>query len=75
MKIVKEMSLADFTPHHGAIPTYNKVKEADKLDLLETLLEEIMYTTILTEEDLNDLFWFDSEWIYEILGMKEEEED
>ena len=75
MRIIKEMSLADFTPHHGAVPTYNRVKEAGKLDLLEYLLEDIMYTTIPTEEDLNDLFRFDSEWIYEILGIKEKEKE
>ena len=74
MRIVKEMSLADFTPWSGAVPTYNRVKEADKLDLLESLLEEIL-TEMPTEADLNDLFWFDYEWIYEMLGMKIEEEE
>lgn len=74
MRIVKEMSLTDFTPWSGAVPTYNRVKEADKLDLLESLLEEIL-TEMPTESELNDLFWFDSEWIYEILGMKSEEEE
>lgn len=75
MRIVKEMSLTDFTPWSGAVPTYNRVKEADKLDLLESLIEETMYTTTLTESELNDLFWFESDWIYEILGMKGEEEE
>lgn len=74
MRIVKEMSLTDFTPWSGAVPTYNRVKEEDKLDLLESLLEEIL-TDIPTESELNDIFWFESEWVYEILGMKEEEEE
>lgn len=74
MRIVKEMSLTDFTPWSGAVPTYNRVKEEDKLDLLESLLEKIL-TDIPTESELNDIFWFESEWIYEILGMKSEEEE
>ena len=74
MRIVKEMSLTDFTPWSGAVPTYNRVKEADKLDVLESLLEEVLFHTP-TETELNELFWFESDWIYEILGMKGEEEE
>lgn len=74
MKIYTETSLADFEPWSGAIYTYNRVADADKLDELEQILEEI-YPNGIDETQLNDIFWFEDEWIFEVLGMEEEEEE
>jgi hypothetical protein len=40
----------------------------------ENLIEEL-YPDGLTDTALNDLLWFDSEFIFESLGINEEEEE
>lgn len=74
MKIYTEQELNNFQPWSGAIITYNRVAEAEKLDELECILEEI-YPEGMSETQLNDLFWFDDNWIYETLNMHNEDED
>ena len=74
MKIYRELDLTRFEPWSGAVDTYNTIYNADKLDDLEFLLEEL-YPEGIEETQLNDLLWFDSEWIYECLGISEEEEE
>ena len=71
MKITSEMSLKNFKAWSGAKDTLNKLIELDKCDDLEFILEDL-YPNGLTETELNDLLWFDDEWIYETLGIEEE---
>lgn len=33
------------------------------------------YTDGMTDTELNDLLWFESEWIFENLGISESEEE
>ena len=73
MKIYKELDLTSFEPWNGAIDTYNTIYNADKLNDLELLLEEL-YPDGIDETQLNDLLWFESDWLYESLGISEEEE-
>ena len=73
MKIYKELNLTSFEPWSGAIDTYHIIYNADKLDDLELLLEEL-YPDGIDETQLNDLLWFESDWLYESLGISEEEE-
>lgn len=51
------------------------IYNADKEDALMDLLEETFYEQIPTMTELNDLIRFDYEWIYECLGISEEEDD
>ena len=83
MKITKEMELRDFEPWGGAIEIYGKLKDLDLLDQLEWILEDC-YPEGMSEGTLNDILWFESDWIAEVLGIKtydqiqveiEEEED
>lgn len=74
MKIYTEQGLNRFQPWSGAITTYDRAAEAEKLDELEYILEDI-YPEGMSETELNDLFWFDDDWIYETLGMHNEDED
>ena len=74
MKIYKELDLTSFEPWSGAIDTYNTIYKADKLDDLELLIEEL-YPDGIDETQLNDLLWFESDWLYESLGISEEEEE
>ena len=74
MKITKEISLYNFEPWSGAIPTLNRVIEEGKADELEAILEDL-YPDGMDETTLNDILWFDDEWIFDTLGISEEEEE
>ena len=71
MKITSEMSLKNFKAWSGAKDTLNKLIELDKCDELEFILDDL-YPDGLTDTQLNDILWFDNEWIYETLGIEEE---
>ena len=70
MKITSEMSLKNFKAWSGAKDTLNKLIELDKCDDLEFILDDL-YPDGLTDTQLNDILWFDDEWIYETLGIEE----
>ena len=73
MKITSEMSLKNFKAWSGAKDTLNKLIELDKCDELEFILDDL-YPDGLTETQLNDILWFEDEWIFETLGIETEEE-
>ena len=70
MKIIT----SKYTPWSGAISTYETIVEADKLEEFESLIDEL-YPNGIEEVTLNDILWFDDEWILEQLGLSEEEEE
>lgn len=63
-----------YSPWSGAIDTYNTIEEAGKLEEFESLIDEL-YPNGIEEVTLNDILWFESDWILESLGLSEEEED
>ena len=71
MKITSEMNLKNFKAWSGAKDTLNKLIELDKCDELEFILDDL-YPEGMTETELNDMLWFDDEWIYKTLGIEEE---
>ncbi len=72
MKVTIEFS--DFTPWSGAVDTWNKINDAGLLDQFETELET-MYENGVSNAQLNDLLWFDSDWCLELVGLNEEDYD
>jgi hypothetical protein len=73
--IVKyEPKLEDFNEWCGATATKKRIIENGKQEEFVQLVEE-MYPDGLTETELNDMLWFEAEWIYEQLGMTTEEEE
>ena len=74
MKIYSEISLKNFEAWSGAVDTLNRVREAGKCDELESIIEEL-YPDGMSETELNDLLWFESETVFEWLGIEEEEEE
>lgn len=52
----------------------DEIADADKEDELMDFLEDY-FTNPVDETDLNDIISFDWEWLYEEIGMNEEEED
>ena len=72
MKIVKEMSLWEFGAWSGADKTIRIIVENDKVGEFEQLIEEL-YSEGIDETNLNDLLRFEDDWIFEALGIGEEE--
>ena len=70
MKITSEMSLRNFKAWAGGKVTLNKLIELDKCDDLEFILDDL-YPDGLSDTQLNDILWFEDEWIYETLGIEE----
>lgn len=48
--------------------------EHRKEEEFEALIEEL-YPDGIDETQLNDILWFDSEWVFECLGINEEEDE
>lgn len=59
----------------GALDTFNTVYAYDKHNELFELLKELFYDSNPTITDINDFLWFDSEYIFEQLGITTESED
>ena len=55
----------------GATETLDDIIEADKENELMWLLEETFCDRTLTDTELNDILWFERDWIYEHLGLDE----
>lgn len=72
MKIIMEKTLENFEAWSGAINTKNIIIEANKCDEFEYLIEEL-YPEGLTETELNDLLWFESDWLFESLDINIED--
>ena len=74
MKVYQEISIRDFRAWGGAVATKDLIIEHDKADDVDTLIEEL-YPDGVDETQLNDILWFDDEWVLESLGIEEEDED
>ena len=74
MKIMFEMSLENFEAWAGGKTTQREIIRAGKVDEFNELIEEL-YPEGIDTTTLNDLLWFDVDWLYENLGMIEETEE
>lgn len=73
MTITYELDLNRFKAWSGAKETLERIQREGKCEELENVLEEL-YPDGMTETELNDLLWFDSESVYEWLGIRSEEQ-
>ena len=73
MKIISEITLEEFNPWSGAVETWQRIFAENKASEFESQIEEL-YPNGLTDTELNDLLWFDSESVFEWLGITDEEE-
>ena len=71
MTITYELNLNSFQAWSGAKETLERIQREGKCAELENVLEEL-YPDGMTETELNDLLWFDSESVYEWLGIRSE---
>lgn len=72
MKIIQEIGLENFKAWSGAVETQNKIIECGKAEEFDFLIEEL-YPNGLTDTQLNDILWFEEEYIFESLGINLEE--
>ncbi len=69
MKVTSEITLRNFQAWSGAVATKELIIEVDLGEQFDFLIEEL-YPDGLTETELNDLLWFEDEWIFEQLGIE-----
>ena len=67
MTIKTEQSLSNFEFWSGAKINAEQLTNKE-FDTLENELEDL-YPDGMTDTELNNLFWFEFEWICEILGL------
>ena len=73
MTITYDLDLNSFNVWSGAVDTLDRIYREGKCEELENILEDL-YPDGMTETQLNDLLWFDSEQVYEWLGIRSEEQ-
>ena len=74
MKITYELDLATFKAWSGAVDTLDRIREEGKCEEMEFLLDEL-YPDGMSETELNDLLRFDSDCVFETLGISDEDEE
>ena len=67
-------TLANFDAWSGAVDTKQAILDAHKGDEFDYLIGEL-YPNGLSETELNDLLWFEEDWIFEMLGINQDEEE
>ena len=72
MKTYNEITLDRFEAWSGAIDTKKRIIQEGKSEEFDSLIEEL-YPDGLSETQLNDILWFEQDWIYESLGIEIEE--
>jgi len=75
MSIVKEISAFELrdTLWSGALDTLETIIENDKLQELMGLLEEL-YPEPVDITTINDLLWFDDDFIFEQLSIEQDDD-
>ena len=71
MRIISEINLRDFEAWSGGETTLRNLTEREAVEL-EKIIEEY-YEDGLTETQLNDILWFEDDWICDMLGIDEED--
>ena len=71
MKILKYQTMENFNAWSGAIDTLEIIKEHGKIKELEYLIQKEFFRKPPTETQINDFLWFDDEYIFEVLNIKE----
>ena len=71
MKIIREYDFNDLYENrwNGAINILDTIIKNDMENELMEHLEEIFDNQIPTETEVNDYLWFESDYIYECLGI------
>lgn len=69
MTIKSDISLKNFKAWSGGKDTLDRIINEGKCDKLESMLEDL-YPDGMTDTELNDLLWFDSDTVFGWLGIR-----
>lgn len=69
MKVIINISIEYFKAWSGAKVTRDRIVNEGKVDLFDDIIEEL-YPDGIDETLLNDILWFDRDWVYESLGIE-----
>ena len=73
MKVYNDnLTLRNFDAWSGAVDTKETIINAGKDKDFDYLIEEL-YPDGITDTQLNDLLWFEEDWIFEVLGIEIDE--
>jgi len=71
MKTINEnCNLIDFNAWSGAIETKDTILEHGKENEFDCLINDL-YPDGISETQLNDILWFEEDWIFESLGIEQ----
>ena len=70
--MTEDINFRDFEPWSGAVDMYDEIVEKGKDREMEALVEEL-YPEGIDKTQLNDLLWFEQDWLREQLGLESEE--
>lgn len=73
-KILIDFDLEEFDAWSQAITTKERIIEEGKEKEFNNLINEL-YPDGIEEVQVNDILWHDWEWVYENLGITDEEEE
>jgi len=66
-------TLVNFDAWSGAVETKERIINEGKASEFDNLIEDL-YPDGLSETALNEILWFEEDWIFEMLGIDNEEE-
>lgn len=69
----EDTTLESFDAWSGAEETKQTILDNNKAEEFDQLIEEL-YPDGLSETTLNDILWFEEDWIFESLGITIDEE-
>lgn len=64
---------AAYEPWDAAVSTFEAIQDAGKMNALEQLIDD-MYPDGIDKTELNDLLAYESDWVYSMLDMPNEED-
>ena len=73
MKVYSEINLRRFDAWSGAVETKETIIEKGKEEDFNALIEEL-YPDGLSDTQLNDILWFEEDWLFENLGIETDNE-
>lgn len=75
MKVINDnLNLRNFEAWSVAVDTKETIINEGKAEDFDNLMEDV-YPEGLTDTGLNDILWFEEDWIFEMLGIDTDEEE
>ena len=72
-ELITPETINDFKPWNGAVPNWERIQNEGKLEEFKNLIAEL-YPDNIEDQTLNDLLWYDFDFIKEVLNIQDEEE-